>query len=69
MPDRFRDLVASTRDICAILDQSGVITFASPAIQSALGLLPTEVGGNVLWELVHPNDVVSVHAALQEVLA
>ncbi|MEQ1870707.1 MAG: ATP-binding protein [Vicinamibacterales bacterium] len=69
MPDRFRDLVASTRDICAILDESGIITFASPAIQSALGLLPTEVGGNVLWELVHPNDVVSVHAALQEVLA
>ncbi len=45
------------------------MTFVSPAIQSTLGLLPTEVRGNVLWELVHPNDVVSVHGAFQEALS
>lgn len=69
MPDRFRDLVASARDIFATVDPSGSITYVNPAIQTTLGLLPTEVLGNVLWEIVHPNDVANVHAALQEVIS
>lgn len=69
MTDRYQELVAYTRDICAILDPSGVITFVTPSIQTALGVLPTEVLGNVVWELVHPNDVVNLHAAVMDVVA
>ncbi len=68
MPDRFRDLIASARDVFATVDPSGSITYVNPGIQTTLGLIPTEVVGNVLWELVHPNDVVGVHAALKDVL-
>lgn len=67
MADRFGDLVASARDILATLDQSGVFTYVSPAIQASLGLIPTEIVGSVIWELVHPHDVVGVHAALKDV--
>ncbi|MEO8071595.1 MAG: PAS domain S-box protein, partial [Acidobacteriota bacterium] len=68
MPDRFLDLVTSARDVFAIVDQSGSITYVSPAIQATLGLILTEVQGSILWELVHPKDVVDVHAALQDVI-
>jgi two-component system, cell cycle sensor histidine kinase and response regulator CckA len=67
MSDRFGDLIASARDILATLDRSGSFTFVSPAIQSTLGLIPTEIVGSVLWELVHPRDVVGVHSTLREV--
>src|SRR5689334_11076658 len=67
MSDRFGDLVASARDILATLDRSGSFTYVSPAIQSTLGLIPTEIVGSVLWELVHPRDVAGVHATLREV--
>ena len=66
MADRFGDLVASARDILATLDPSGAFTYVSPAIQTSLGLIPTEIVGSVIWELVHPRDVVGVHASLKE---
>ena len=67
MPDRFGDLVASARDILATLDRSGSFTYVSPSIESALGLNPVEIVGSVIWELVHPRDVVNVHATLKHV--
>lgn len=66
MADRFGDLVASARDILATLDPSGAFTYVSPAIQTSLGLIPTEIVGSVIWELVHPRDVVGVHATLKD---
>jgi len=68
MPDRFRDLIAGARDIFAIVDRSGSLTYVNSAIQTTLGRLPTEVVGSVLWELVHPSDVVPVRSALNSVL-
>ena len=38
----------------------------SPAIQPTLGLDPAAVVGNVLWELVHPDDVAGVHTMLKD---
>ncbi len=64
MPDRFRELIANARDIFAIVDRSGAITYVNPAIQATLGRIPTEVVGSVLWEVVHPSDVVQVRSAL-----
>lgn len=66
MADRFGDLVASARDILATLDPSGAFTYVSPAIETSLGLIPTDIVGSVIWELVHPRDVVGVHAALKD---
>jgi two-component system cell cycle sensor histidine kinase/response regulator CckA len=68
MPDRFREVVATgTRDIFAAIDPSGTVTYISPAVQTALGLIPTEVVGNVIWELVHPDDVAGVHGAIRSI--
>jgi PAS domain S-box-containing protein len=69
MADRFGDLVASARDILATLDQSGSFTYVSPAIQHALGLIPNEIVGNVIWELVHPRDVGTVHQIVTRAFA
>lgn len=65
MPERFRELIASARDVFATIDPSGSITYASNGFQTSLGLIPTDLVGNVLWELVHPDDMVAVHAALR----
>jgi two-component system, cell cycle sensor histidine kinase and response regulator CckA len=68
MPDRFREVVATgTRDIFAAIDRSGAVTYVSPAVQTALGLIPTEVVGNIIWELVHPDDVVGVHGIIKSI--
>src|SRR3954468_2767992 len=67
MADRFRNLVASARDIIAAVDQAGCLTYVSPAIQETLGLLPTEVAGNILWELVHPDDVEGVYEMMKDI--
>jgi PAS domain S-box-containing protein len=70
MPDRFREVVATgTRDIFAAIDPSGTVTYINPAIQTALGLIPTEVVGSVIWELVHPDDVAGVHGAMRGIFA
>ena len=67
MPDSLRTRGTHTRDIVATVDPTGLVTSVSSAIQPTLGLAPAEVVGNVLWELVHPSDVVPVHTAIQDV--
>ena len=65
MSDRFRSLVAGTRDIVAAVDLSGSLTYLSPSAESTLGFGPADLGA-VLWELVHPDDVAAVHAAVRD---
>ncbi|MFZ0664503.1 MAG: EAL domain-containing protein [Acidimicrobiales bacterium] len=54
--ERFRSLVQNSYDAMIVTSQEGAITFASPAIQSLIGLTPEQVTGEYAVSLIHPED-------------
>jgi PAS domain S-box-containing protein len=69
MADRFEKLIENARDLIATVDETGAITYVSPAIERTLGVTAPHLIGTVIWELVHPNDVASVHGMLKELFS
>jgi PAS domain S-box-containing protein len=52
-----RLVVEGSRDLITLLDPSGKVRYASPAVQTVLGWLPEEVQGRRWTDDVHPDDV------------
>lgn len=50
-------LLASMRDIVLVADLDGTLTYCSPAVETALGYLPTELTGTNERELIHVSDL------------
>jgi PAS domain S-box-containing protein len=53
---RFEAMVRHSSDVIMVVDAARRIQFASPATNSVLGLLPEQLAGRELLELVHPDD-------------
>lgn len=53
---RFAALVEHVSDIIAVLDNDGVIQYASPATARVLGQREGELNGKNLLDLIHPED-------------
>jgi diguanylate cyclase (GGDEF)-like protein/PAS domain S-box-containing protein len=66
--DRFRRLVQSSPDLVLVLDDHGVIKYASPVGEPMLGYTPEQKVGTVAWELIHPEDLDEALAAMGDVL-
>jgi diguanylate cyclase (GGDEF)-like protein/PAS domain S-box-containing protein len=64
----FRSLVHGTQDVIVLCDQAMVTTYASPSVESVLGITPGQLVGRPFWELVHPDDVGDVHDAFARAL-
>ncbi|WP_164704669.1 putative bifunctional diguanylate cyclase/phosphodiesterase [Blastococcus litoris] len=62
----FRSVVQSSGDAVVILDDDLRITWASPALDRALGEAATRLVGQPLLACVHPDDVPALTAALPE---
>lgn len=62
---RFRSLIENAQDIITVLSPDSVITYASPAILRVLGYTSEELLHSSIWELVHPDD----HLTLQQMVA
>jgi diguanylate cyclase (GGDEF)-like protein/PAS domain S-box-containing protein len=60
---RFRALVQHSTDLIAIADIDGVLRYVSPSITKLFGFLPSEMEGNPLMALLHPDDAVHASAA------
>ncbi len=54
--ERFRSLVQRSSDVAFVLDQDGVITYASPAA-ARFGYVPDALIGTPSGDLIHPDDV------------
>jgi PAS domain S-box-containing protein len=54
--ERFRALVQSTSDVITMMDANGVVTYASPAIESMFGAKPEWVIGTRAFDYIHPDD-------------
>jgi PAS domain S-box-containing protein len=62
--ERFRALVERSGDAIALLDATGQITYASPSTAAVLGRAVDAVVGANAFDLLHPDDVALVRAAL-----
>ena len=63
---RFRLLTLATSDVVLEVGADGVIAWASPSVQTALGFTPDEVAGTRVVGLLHPADVRSLRSDAQE---
>ncbi len=63
----FRAMVEACPDVVTILDRSGVVRYENPAVARVLGYGPQELVGKNAIEMVHPDDVPGVTAALARV--
>jgi hypothetical protein len=53
---RFRALVEKSRDGVLLVDERGVIRYATPAVSAILNYEPDDVTGKNLFDLIHPDD-------------
>lgn len=67
--ERYRELVEKISDAIYTLDQEGVITFVSPAIERLLGYPPERIMGQPFGKFVLPEDLDQVAASFQEMIS
>jgi diguanylate cyclase (GGDEF)-like protein/PAS domain S-box-containing protein len=65
---RFRALIQHASDMIGILDAEGHIIYESPGIEWALGYRPEDLVGLHCTEVLHPDELASITAFLEEVL-
>jgi PAS domain S-box-containing protein len=66
---QFRALIENASDAVVVIDYTGVVAYASPAVQSVLGLPPAAVVGRPLADFIDPADRPKQLAARQQVMA
>jgi PAS domain S-box-containing protein len=66
---RFRALVENSWDVFALVNRDGVVQFMSPSVRRALGHGPHEFVGKWMFDFVHPDDMLKVGLAFQEILS
>jgi len=54
--EHFRSLIEHTSDIITIVDESGVVLYGSPSVERVLGYPAERLVGQVVVQLVHPDD-------------
>ena len=64
--ERFRALVQHAPDIIAVFDESGVVSYASPALARILGHDPNEITGFAQPGIVHASDLETVALAFTQ---
>jgi two-component system sensor histidine kinase UhpB len=54
---RYRSLIDQTSDIITVIDESAVVRYGSPSVETVLGYDPDDLVGRRAVDLVHPDDV------------
>ncbi len=65
---RFEALVRHSSDLILVLDQSGELSFASPASRKVLGLEPEAMQGQLLRSFLHTEDLAPAASFLSDLL-
>jgi len=65
---QFRSIVENANDIIYVLDLEGFLIYASPNIQSTLGLCPADLVSTDFRPLIHPQDIDRCQAAFASVI-
>jgi two-component system, cell cycle sensor histidine kinase and response regulator CckA len=62
---RFRSLIENASDPIAILDEQGMIRYASPAYERSLGREPQDLIGSPVADWMHPDDAPALRDAIR----
>jgi diguanylate cyclase (GGDEF)-like protein/PAS domain S-box-containing protein len=54
--DRFRSLIQNSSDATIVIDKTGILAYASPAVIQLFGFHPDEMAGQPALDFVHPDD-------------
>jgi diguanylate cyclase (GGDEF)-like protein/PAS domain S-box-containing protein len=54
--DRFRSLIQNSSDATIVIDKTGILAYASPAVTQLFDLRPDEMTGQTALDFVHPDD-------------
>jgi PAS domain S-box-containing protein len=54
--ERFRALIEHAVDVICVVDAAGIVRYASPSLETVLGVLPETVIGRPLLDRVHADD-------------
>ena|GEM_PF-2015065 len=65
---RYRLQAESSNDMIARYDPLGIILDASPASRRLLGYDPEELVGRSIYELIHPEDLITIEGASQTLM-
>lgn len=63
---RFRSLIENATDLTTIIGDGGIIDYASPAYQRAIGCAPESLLGTSIFDLVHAEDAGTLREAIGE---
>jgi PAS domain S-box-containing protein len=67
--EHFRSLIENAQDIILVVDEEGIIHYASPSVERALGIPAEKQVEANLFDLVHPEDKDDLAQKLQQVFA
>ena len=62
--EHFRALIQNASDVIVVVDEQGLVTYATPSLERALGHLVSGVVGTGVADLMHPADVGDLDDAL-----
>ena len=66
---KYRELVENINDVIFAVDESGLISYVNPVIESVAGYSPSEVLGRSFTEFIFPEDLPGVLNNFRQVLA
>jgi PAS domain S-box-containing protein len=64
--EKFRGVAERSSDIIMLTDEKGQITYIAPSAGKILGYNPDEIIGTIPADLIHPDDLDSVHKLLRK---
>lgn len=67
--EKYRHLVENINEIIYTVDQSGVITYISPGVETLTGNQASKVVGRMFGEFIHPDDQVDVSRNFKKLLS
>ena len=67
--EKYRDLVENIHDVIYVINENGVLTYVSPAIESVLGYTALEAAGHSFQEFIYEEDLPSVRKNFQATLS
>ena len=66
--EKYRLIAENMTDVVSILDENGIMKYASPSHEIVLGFTSEEYEGQLTFDMIHEEDLPIVIAAFQEIL-
>ncbi|MBN1532809.1 MAG: PAS domain S-box protein [Spirochaetes bacterium] len=65
--EQYRSLVENIREVIFSMDESGIITYISPAVTGVIGIPPPDIMGKRFSEFVYPEDLPGLARRVEDI--